>query len=111
MDKAVFLFKVFPFLAFLLAGINSILEVFFPSIRDVNFYRWEIDEGERSYIQFMGWRKVLQPPRVIAQGFMSERAACITSLVAGVVFVAISIFGIRHVTGFPAFVPDLFGKI
>jgi len=111
MQAANFLVRVFPYLAFLFAGIFSILEVIFPSLRDSNFNRWEVDEGSGSYIQVMGWKKMLRPPRVIAQGYMTDRAACTVALIAGVFFILIATFGIRHVIGFPWFFPDLFEKL
>ena len=51
------------------------------------------------------------PPRVVAQGYMSDGAACAVALIAGVLFILIATFGIRHVSGFPAFFPDLFNRL
>jgi hypothetical protein len=109
-DKFTFFFRLLPYLLCLSAGIHSILEAFFPSIRDPDFSRWEVDEGGGSYIQVMGWKKMLTPPRVIAQGYMSDRAACAVAIGVGVIFVLIGAFGIRHVSGFPGFLPDLFNR-
>jgi hypothetical protein len=111
MEAAILLVRLFPYLAFLSGGIFSILEVIFPSLRTSNFNRWEIDEDSGSYIQIMGWRKMLQPPRVIAQGYMSDSAACTVALVVGVFCILIATLGIRHVSGFPQFFPDLFEKL
>jgi len=103
-------FKLLPYLAFLYVGIHSILEVLFPSLRDPDFKRWEIDGGSSSYVQILGWKKMLTPPRVLAQGYMSDRAACAVALAVGVISVLIAMFGIRHVSGFPSFFPDLFDR-
>ena len=111
MEKLTLFFKLLPFLAFLYWGVFAILEVFFPSLRDPDFNRWEIDEGTGSYIQILGWKKMLTPPRVVAQGYMSDRAACAVAFIAGVVCISIAMFGIRHVTGFPEFFPDFFGRL
>ncbi len=107
MKTLVLFLKAFPFLGFLYAGIHSILEVLFPALRDPDFNRWEVDDNSGSYIQIMGWRKMLTPPRVIAQGYVSDRAACVIGAVVGVVCILIAIVGIRHVLGIPEFVPDL----
>jgi hypothetical protein len=111
MVKLTFFLRLLPFLGFLYAGIFSILEVLFPSLRDPDFNRWELDEDTNSYIQVMGWKKMLTPPRVLAQGYMSNGAACTVALVGGVFFLAIAMFGIRHVAGLPEFLPDLFAKL
>lgn len=111
MDKVGFVFNLLLYLAFVGAGIFSILEAFFPSLRDPNFNRWEVDEGTGSYVQFMGWKKIITPPRVIAQGYMSDRAACRVAIIGGSVFLLIGVLGIRHVSGFPGFLPDLIQRI
>lgn len=102
--------KVLPFAVCLGYGAYSIAEVFFPSIRNSGFNRWEVDEDSGASIQIMGWKKALSPPRVLASGYLSERAACTTALCFGTVLIAISVFGIRHVVGMPAWIPDLFSK-
>jgi hypothetical protein len=104
-------FRLLPYLVLLCAGAFSILEVFFPSLRNPDFNRWEVDEGGGSYVEVMGWRKMLRPPRVLAQGHMSDTAACALALVVGVLFVLIAIFGIRNVSGLPEFLPDLFDRL
>jgi hypothetical protein len=109
-EKLILLLKLTPYLSCLFWGLFSILEVFVPSLRNSDFNRWEIDEGGGSYINIAGWKKVLTPPRVIARGYMSDNAACTIALNVGIIFVLIAIFGIRHVSGFPAFIPDLFGR-
>jgi hypothetical protein len=111
MGKLTLFFRLLPYLAFLYWGTVSVLEVLFPSLRDPDFNRWEVDESGRSYIQIMGWKKMLTPPRVLAQGYMSDRSACAVALVAGVIFIFIAMFGIRHISGLPALLPDLFDKI
>jgi hypothetical protein len=111
MQAASFLLRLFPYLAFMFAGVFSILEVIFPSLRDPDFNRWEIDDESGSYIQVAGWRKMLSPPRVVAQGYMSDNAACNVALAVGVFFILLAIFGIRHVGEFPRFLPDLFEKL
>ena len=101
-------FRLVPYLAFLYVGIVSILEVLFPSLRDPDFNRWEADEGGGSNIKILGWKKMLAPPRVLAQGYMSDSAACALALAGGVICILIAVFGIRHVSGFPEFFPDIF---
>ena len=92
-------------------GIFSILEVLFSSLRNPDFNRWEIDEVGGTSIQVLGWKKVLAPPRVLAQGYMSDNAACGVALATGVILILIAIFGMRHVSGFPESLPDLFGRL
>ena len=104
------LWSVLPFALCLGYGAYSILEVFFPSLRGSDFGRWEIDEGSGSNIQIMGWKKVLSPPRVLASGYVSERAACTLALCLGAVLIAIGLLGIRHTIGFPLWLPDLFDR-
>lgn len=110
MDKLTFFFNVLPYLVWLYAGVFSILEVLFRSLRGPDFNRWEADEGSGSSVTILGWKKVLRPPRVLAPGYMSDGAACAVAIVVGVIFVFIATFGIRHVTGVPEFVPDLFNR-
>lgn len=111
MDLFVLLWKVLPFALFLGYGAYAILEVFFPSLRSSDFNRWEVDEESGTTIQIMGWKKAVSPPRVLASGYLSERAACALALCVGTVFVAIGVFGIRHTTGIPLWFPDLFSRI
>jgi hypothetical protein len=111
MEKLAFFFRLLPYLLFLYAGVVSILEVFLPSLRDTDFNRWEVDEGGGSYVKILGWTRMLTAPRVVAKGYMSDGAACAVALVTGVLFVLIAMFGIRHVSGFPAFFPDLFNRL
>jgi hypothetical protein len=103
-------FKLIPYFGCLYGGTYAILEVLFPALRDPDFNRWEIDDGSGSYIEVMGWKKVLTPPRVIAQGYMSNRAACTVAVFAGLIFLIIGTLGVRHVSGFPPFVPDVFDR-
>jgi hypothetical protein len=109
MDTAFFLFRLLP--AFILVGYGtfSILEVFFPSLRDPDFNRWEVDDNSGSSIQILGWKKVLTPPRVIAQGYFSESTACAMSMTFGIVMIVAGLLMIRHMAGVPESVPDLFG--
>jgi hypothetical protein len=109
-DKLTFFLRLLPYLLCLCAGIHWILEAFFPSLRDPDFNRWEVDEGAESYVQIMGWKKVLTPPRVIAQGYMPDGVACALATVVGIIVVLFGTFGIRHVSGFPGFLPDLLNK-
>lgn len=111
MEKLAFFLRLLPYLLFLYAGVVSILEVFFPSLRDPNFGRWGVDEGDGSYVKILGWKKMLTPPRVVARGYLSDGAACAVGLIIGVLFTLIATFGIRHVSGFPAFLPDLLAKL
>jgi len=106
MDKIVLFAKLLPFGGFLYWGTVSILEAFFPSLRDPDFNRWEVDEESGNYIQILGWKKVLTPPRVIAQGYMSDSAACAVAVAIGTFSIAIALAGIRHILGFPQFLPD-----
>jgi len=103
-------FRLLPYLVFLYAGVFSILEVLFPSLRDADFNRWEVDEGG-SDVNILGWKKMLTPPRVLAQGYMSDAAACAVALGVGVICISIAILGVRHVAGFPGFLPDLFERL
>jgi len=103
-------FKLLPYLFCLYGGIYSILEVLFPSLRDPDFNHWEVDEGTGSSITILGWKKILTPPRVIAQGYLSDGPACAIALIFGILFTSIAIFGIRNVSGLLAFLPDLFNK-
>lgn len=110
MDTLTLSFRLSPYLAFLFAGIVSILEVLFPSLRDPDFNRWEIDEAAGPSIKILGWKKMLTAPRIVAQGYMSDGAACAVALVVGIIFVLIAMFGIRHVGGVPGFLPDLYHR-
>jgi hypothetical protein len=49
-------------------------------------------------------------PRVMAQAYMPNRAACATAIVVGIICVLIGTLGIRHVSGFPEVLPDLFNR-
>lgn len=111
MKIVILLVELAPFLGVLYGGMYAIAEVFFPSLRDSNFNRWEVDEGGGSYVRIMGWRKVLTPPRVMARGYMSDRAACAVAILLGSVLILIGMFGIRHISGFPRLIPDPFGKV
>lgn len=110
METASLLFHSLP--AFLMVGYGaySILEAFFPSLRDPNFDRWEVDDNSGSYIQIMGWRKMLKPPRVIAQGYLSERTACAIALSVGILSIVIGFLFIRHIAGIPESLPDLLNR-
>ncbi|HEV7675155.1 MAG TPA: hypothetical protein VGQ12_11550 [Candidatus Angelobacter sp.] len=108
METAFLLFRLLP--AFTIVGYAtySILEVFFPSLRDPDFNRWEVDDNSGSSIQILGWKKVLTPPRVIAQGYFSDSTACAISLTLGIVMILAGFLLIRHMAGFPESFPDLF---
>jgi hypothetical protein len=110
MENVTLFFRLLPYLGCISWGIYSVLEVYFPSLRDPDFNRWEVDEGSGSSIQILGWRKVLTPPRVLAQGYLSDSTACAIALIAGAILIFIGMLGIRHVSGLPEFLPDLFGK-
>lgn len=105
------LWRILPFLALLSCGIYSILEVTFPQLRGSDFNRWEIDSDSASSIQIMGWKKVLSAPRVLASGYLSNRAACSLSLAVGLVLIIAAVIGIRHVVGFPSWLPDVVEKL
>ena len=59
-------------------------------------------------LKSLGWKKVLRPPRVIAQGYLSENTACAVSLILGIVMIVGAFLVIRHVAGVPQSFPDLF---
>ena len=101
MDTAWLLVKCLPFFAAVAYGVYAVLEVFFPALRDENFNRWEINDDSGSSIEIMGWRKVLRPPRVLAQGYLSERTACAIALTTGTVLVVVGFFGIHRIAGIP----------
>jgi hypothetical protein len=71
-NKFTFFLRLLPYLVFLYVGMHSIFEAFFPSLRDPDFNRWEVDEDGGSYIQIIEWKKMLKAPRVIAQGYMPD---------------------------------------
>lgn len=100
-----------PFLALLGYGVYSILEVIFPRLRNSDFNRWEIDADSGNYIQILGWRKMLSPPRALARGRLSDRAACNLSLAFGIFLITIAVVAIRHIAGFPSGLPDLVGNL
>lgn len=105
MDTAFLLFHLLPAFAMVAYGTYSILEVFFPSLRDPDFGRWEVDDDSGSSIQIQGWKKVLTPPRVMAQGYFSESTACAISLTLGIVMIVAGCLMIRHVAGVPQSFP------
>ena len=55
-------------------------------LRNPDLNRWEIDEGGGSSLRIMGWKKMLTPPGVIAQGYMSDGVACGVAFTAGVIW-------------------------
>ena len=109
MDALILFWKLLPFLALVAVGVYSILEVCFPSLRDPDFNRWQVSDANESSITILGWKKVLKPARVIAQGYMSDRAACAIALSVGFLLIGVGFFGIRHIAGIPENFPDLFG--
>lgn len=104
------LVKAIPFVALFLSGVWSILEVFVPVLRPADFARWEVDDGDDSYIQVGPVRKRFGSPRVIAQGYVSDATACGIALGVGTIFIFLGVFGIRHTTGYPVLLPDLFSR-
>ena len=110
MEKLSFFLRLAPYIALLCGGIFSIIEVCFPSLRGSDFNRWEVDEDSGVSIKILGWQKMLAPPRVLAQGYVSGRVACAVALIVGAIFILIAVFGIRHVSGLPQFVPDLLDR-
>lgn len=111
MEKLTLLFRLLPYLAFLYGGTFAILEVLFPSLRDPDFNRWEVDDASGTTVQVLGWKKIITPPRVLAQGYVSDSTACVLAIAVGVIFISVGTFGVRHVSGFPGFLPDLFGRL
>jgi hypothetical protein len=110
METAFLLFHLLPAFSMVAYGTYLILEVFFPSLRDPDFNRWEVDGGNGSYIKILGWKKVLTPPRVIALGYFSERTACAISMTLGIVMIVAGFFLIRHIAGVPGSFPDFFSN-
>src|SRR5215467_5778361 len=111
MNTASILLHCLPYFLLTAYGIYAVLEVFFPALRETNFNRWQIDDDSGSSMQILGWRKVLRPPRVIAQGYMSERTACTVAMSFGVLFILLGALGIRHVSGVPESLPDFFARL
>ena len=111
MKIAFLLFQLLPAFAFVAYGTYSILEVFFPSLRDPDFGYWEVDGGSGSSIEILGWKKVLTPPRIIAQGYFSENTACSVSLIVGIVMIVVGLLLIRHIAGVPGSFPDFFSNL
>jgi hypothetical protein len=101
METASILLRCLPFFLSIAYGVYSLLEIYFPSLRDQNFNRWQIDDNTGSYVEYMGWRKVLRPPRIIAQGYLSEGMACVVAFSAGIVLIAIGVWGVHEVAGIP----------
>lgn len=108
MGTAFLLFRLLPAFTFVGYGTYSILEVFFPSLRNPDFNRWEVDDNSGSSIEIFGWKKVLTPPRVIAQGYFSDSTACAISMTLGIVMIVAGFLIIRHIAGVPEAFPDLF---
>lgn len=111
METASLLFHLLPAFLMVAYGTYFVLEVFFPSLRDPDFDRWEVDDNSGSSIQILGWKKVITPPRVIAQGYLSEGTACGISLTIGMVLIVAGFLVIRHVAGVPESLPDLFNSL
>ena len=111
MGKLSHFLRLLPYLALLGAGAFLILQACFPALRGSDFNRWEVDEDSGVSIKILGHRKMLTPPRALAQGYMSDRVACLGALVVGFIFILIAAFGVRHVGGFPQFLPDLLGRL
>ena len=111
METAFLLFHLLPAFAMVAYGTYLILEVFFPSLRDPDFNRWEVDDNSGSSIQILGWKKVLTPPRVMAQGYFSESTACRISMALGIVMIVAGFLLIRHIAGVPGFFPDFFSNV
>jgi hypothetical protein len=102
--------KAIPFVGLLLGGIYSILEVIFPALRPADFNQWEADEETGTTIRVGPWTRTFGSPRLIAQGYVSDATACGIALGVGTIFIFIGVFGLRRMTGYPAFLPDLFWK-
>jgi hypothetical protein len=110
MDTAFLLFRLLPAFTMVAYGTYSVLEVFFPSLRDPDFNRWEVDSDTGSSIEILGWKRVLTPPRVIAQGYLSDKTACAVSLTFGIVLIVVGFLIIRHIAGIPESFPDWFDR-
>jgi hypothetical protein len=110
METALLLFHLIPAFAMVGYGTYSMLEVFFPSLRDPDFGRWEVDDDSGSSIQIMGWKKMLKPPRVIAQGYFSDSTAWALSLILGILLIVAGFLIMRHIAGVPESFPDWFDR-
>jgi hypothetical protein len=110
MDTALLLFRLLPAFVFVGYGVYSIVEIFFPSLREPDFNHWDIEIGRDDYVQVPGWRKVFKPARVIAEGYMSDSAACTISALAGLFLIIVGFAMIRHTAGIPEGVPDFIGR-
>jgi len=110
MDTFLLLVRLLPAFSLVAYGTYAILEAFFPSLREPGFNYWDV-ETEGEYVQVLGWRKVLKPPRVIAEGYLSDFSACAVSISAGLVMVIIGFMIIRHTAGIPESMPDIIGRI
>jgi hypothetical protein len=78
MEKLRFFSRLLPYLACLHGGVVSILEVFFPSLHDPDFNRWEVDEGCGSYIRSYGMEKNAHAAACHSPG-MHVRQPCLCS--------------------------------
>jgi len=111
MDTTLLLLRLLPAFTAVGYGVYAVLEVLFPSLRDPNFNQWEVTDDRGAYIEIMGWRKALRPPRVIAQGYMSDRTACTLSFCVGTLLIIIGFVFIRHIAGVPESFPDIFSSL
>ena len=111
MDTTLLLLRLLPAFSAVGYGAYAVLEVFFPSLRDPNFNQWEVTDDGGGYIEIMGWRKALRPPRLIAQGYMSNRTACTLSFCVGTFLIIIGFIFIRHIAGMPQSLPDIFSSL
>jgi hypothetical protein len=110
-DTVWVLVRCLPYFVVTALGVYSMLEALFPALREPGFNHWRIEDDSGSSIEIFGWRKVLRPPRVIAEGYMSEFAASMVAISFGLLFVSVGVFGIRHMSGVPALLPDVFQQL
>jgi len=92
-------------------GIYLLLKGLFPELRDKDFQRWSVEEGGIS-VEFLGFfEKVIRPSKVIAEGKMSEKTAVRVYSSIGFLMIAVGFLAFRHITGIPAWFPDVVGQL
>lgn len=101
MSTAGIIFRCLPFFAMVGYGVYYLLEVVFPSLRDKDFNYWEVDNNSGSYLNLLGWRIVLVPPRVLAQGYLSDNAACAVAIGVGIFLIVLGLAAVHKIAGVP----------
>jgi hypothetical protein len=92
-------------------GVYLVLACFLPGLRSKGFHHWSVSDGGSS-IEFLGFfEKVIRPPKVIAEGEMSEKTAVRVYLSIGFLLITIGSLVFRHITGTPVWFPDVVQKL